>query len=164
MRPSTSRCTHTASSKLCTQGTQLSTKLCPYPRSNCKQLLRPIFLQVDTPCPCSTRHTIRKQPNRGYLTVTHGSSSFESIAADPNKDTPTSFNKYHQQSDDNLLSAWDAPGCPKHHTSRRGLTNKVQLSTYADAIGNDLNDLTAFLQEHVKGEMTACLGCSSCNY
>ena len=36
--------------------------------------------------------------------------------------------------------------------TRRGVTNQVQLSTYGDSIGNNLADLSAFLQEHVDGE------------
>jgi sucrose phosphorylase len=46
---------------------------------------------------------------------------------------------------------WDVDGkLPKHHTSRRGVLNQVQLSTYANCIGHNLKDLTAFLDEHIK--------------
>ena len=46
----------------------------------------------------------------------------------------------------------DVPGLPRHHTSRKGLDNKVQLSTYADCVGDNLADLTTFVDEHLKGE------------
>lgn len=63
-------------------------------------------------------------------------------------------NKYQRMSlPDGLASvAWDAPDMPQHHTSRRGVTNKVQLSTYADCIGNNMSDLMSFLQTEVRGE------------
>ncbi|WIA13184.1 hypothetical protein OEZ85_006776 [Tetradesmus obliquus] len=54
-----------------------------------------------------------------------------------------------QRVDENLkpICGRDAEGLPQHHTSRRGVSNQVQLSTYADAIGDNLSDLTAFLQQ-----------------
>lgn len=44
-----------------------------------------------------------------------------------------------------LLPVPNAAGC--HCCCRRGVSNQVQLSTYADAIGDNLSDLTAFLQQ-----------------
>jgi hypothetical protein len=50
------------------------------------------------------------------------------------------------------LYCGDIPGLPKHHTSRKGLANKVQLSTYPDCLGDNLGDLSTFVEEHLKGE------------
>lgn len=45
------------------------------------------------------------------------------------------------------------------------MLNQVQLSTYADCIGNNLEDLTSFLDTHIKGALggaTAAIVC--CHY
>jgi len=53
---------------------------------------------------------------------------------------------------------WAAPRASVLHTLRlaflfrQGVTNKVQLSTYADAIGSNLGDLMSFLHTEVGGE------------
>lgn len=44
------------------------------------------------------------------------------------------------------------PGLPRNHTSRRGLVNKVQLSTYPDAIGANLQQLSDFMDKHLGGK------------
>lgn len=41
---------------------------------------------------------------------------------------------------------------------RRGVSNQVQLSTYADCIGSDLTDLRDFLETHVDGERVSSMG------
>eukprot|EP00879_Flechtneria_rotunda_P018528 GHRR01019441.1.p1 GENE.GHRR01019441.1~~GHRR01019441.1.p1 ORF type:complete len:547 (+),score=136.02 GHRR01019441.1:914-2554(+) len=48
------------------------------------------------------------------------------------------------------ICAWDGKDLPRHHTSRRGVSNQVQLSTYGDCIGNNLADLRRFLQTEIK--------------
>jgi hypothetical protein len=49
------------------------------------------------------------------------------------------------------ISCFEQEQLPKHHTSRRGVTNRVQLSVYPDAIGAGLADLNGFLATHIQG-------------
>ncbi|WIA16714.1 hypothetical protein OEZ85_013369 [Tetradesmus obliquus] len=70
-------------------------------------------------------------------------------------DEALATNKYQDSSLDanealKSICAWDTEGLPKHHTSRRGVSNKVMLSTYADCIGSNIADLTGFLQAEVQ--------------
>jgi hypothetical protein len=53
----------------------------------------------------------------------------------------------------------DVPGLPRNHTSRRGLLNKVQRSTYPDAIGDNLQQLSDLVDKHLGGEAPAGLFC-----